>query len=672
MKLSNKQFQPSATLRSRRLANSKHVLDLARCLMFFAALLAPSLSTHSANITGNLLDIMGVSYNPRVTFEPRSTPIATNQSTVLDVPRGVTPTNGQFTVSLVGGRYDVHFDTPNKPIPIFVPLNDTNTYTFNDVARLAANAAMFTGTNITIVTSNTVARTGDRMTGPLTNSSGFYPNSGSGQQNLFGPYTGPGQPGFSWYFTNYTSANNMSDAMDLTTNGLSLNYGKFIGDGSTLTNVPGIGDLHYLYVSPTSTATFSARGDPTHPAGLFWSFTGGPPSGICAQATNGDTIVVMPGKYLATAIPLNQGVKMIGQGNVFIQRTNFFISGTNAGYFVARPMIYVNDNTAIEGITFQCGTNQYDTVIGANWNTEDNGPFVIQGTNVQTANVNDLHQLYVWPEYGFTNLQAAATNCVIRNCTLKGGTDAIYGSGDRTLTLVFSNAVYGAGAGYELLVTSNMPQTDIQFENCAFLSQWDCIFGKGSALTFRTRSCNFRTSSDVPGSVAGVGSASSARIIFLLNGACWIDNGSQLYLAAGTNIQTVIQSTFPVYLNGTLIYATNAVLAGGIGTLKNLVGTYVDVLNNSTNTGVYSNNVSAATSITMNTDAGKVRLASGNKVYTVNNSLITSQSAIGAMLQTASVGATLTNAVPGASTITLQMSGNTTADADIAWWIIHR
>jgi hypothetical protein len=71
--------------------------------------------------------------------------------------------------------------------------------------------------------------------GATNTGAGVYFVSGSGRLDLFGPNTAPNQVGFSWYGTNYSSANALTSLMDLSTNGLTLNYGGFIGVGSLLT-----------------------------------------------------------------------------------------------------------------------------------------------------------------------------------------------------------------------------------------------------------------------------------------------------------------------------------------------------------------------------------------------------------------------------------------------------
>lgn len=122
---------------------------------------------HAATVTGNTITAVGDPTVAYVRFLPRSTPIAYGTNTVLGYPvRASVDTNNNFSAKLVGGFYDTYFgnETVIPPLRILVPLNDTNTYTLNQVAQLAVNAGMFGMTNIVIISSvagisnNTVAQ----------------------------------------------------------------------------------------------------------------------------------------------------------------------------------------------------------------------------------------------------------------------------------------------------------------------------------------------------------------------------------------------------------------------------------------------------------------------------------------------------------------------------------
>jgi hypothetical protein len=94
--------------------------------------------------------------------------LAIGTNTYLDYPRSARITNGLFSVWLAGGFYDADFVPYTlKPIRILVWPGDTNTYTFNQAATLAVNAAMFNGSNLTV--SVTL----------LTNELAFVPQVGS-------------------------------------------------------------------------------------------------------------------------------------------------------------------------------------------------------------------------------------------------------------------------------------------------------------------------------------------------------------------------------------------------------------------------------------------------------------------------------------------------------------
>jgi hypothetical protein len=98
---------------------------------------------------------------------------------------------------------------------------------------------------------------GVQFDGTVTNLFGIFLRSGSGQIGLMGPFTGPGIAGFSWYLTNALSGNALSDAMDLTTNGLTLNNGQFVGNSLSIAQ-PGLGTNSFAF---TNTVVYSLGED---------------------------------------------------------------------------------------------------------------------------------------------------------------------------------------------------------------------------------------------------------------------------------------------------------------------------------------------------------------------------------------------------------------------------
>lgn len=121
-----------------------------RSLLLLLLLGAASLQgAAAATVTGALTDVTLQPLSPRLYFTPKSTPQALGTNTVLDVVKTVTAsTNGTFSLSLVGGLYDVGFGPFSKTIRILVPPNDTNTYDFNTCAALATNLGTFSFTNV--------------------------------------------------------------------------------------------------------------------------------------------------------------------------------------------------------------------------------------------------------------------------------------------------------------------------------------------------------------------------------------------------------------------------------------------------------------------------------------------------------------------------------------------
>jgi hypothetical protein len=86
----------------------------------------------------------------------------------------------------------------------------------------------------------------------------------------------------------------------------------------------------------------------------------------------------------------------------------------------------------------------------------------------------------------------------------------------------------------------------------------------------------------------------------------------------------------------------------------------------------YSNYTSAATTRTMNTWSGKVLLQSGNQVYTVTDSYVSTASSIIASLNAIDSTATNLVVVPGSGSFTLNVNKNATANLPISWWIVHQ
>jgi len=129
-----------------------------------------------------------------------------------------------------------------------------------DAISLAFDASGFAlGTNggVVTVTNNGVKVAGDTMTGGLTNQSGYYTVNGAGQIAKLSVYGGPGG-GITFSQTNPASANAMAAALDLTTNGASLNVGAYSGNGSGLTALPA-GQLTGT-VAPGQIGTYNVAG----------------------------------------------------------------------------------------------------------------------------------------------------------------------------------------------------------------------------------------------------------------------------------------------------------------------------------------------------------------------------------------------------------------------------
>ncbi len=130
-------------------------------------------SVKAATVVGDLHEnTFGAPLTGWVVFNPDSTPLGIGNQTYLDVSRKTRAVDGFFTATnLVGGFYWVSFDPPaSRKILIFVPVNSTNVYQFNQVSDI--NLIMGSGTSnyITITFGTNIAlQAGDSSVVIITN-----------------------------------------------------------------------------------------------------------------------------------------------------------------------------------------------------------------------------------------------------------------------------------------------------------------------------------------------------------------------------------------------------------------------------------------------------------------------------------------------------------------------
>lgn len=94
-----------------------------------------TLAAGAATVTGPLVDAGVSAATTRVEFWPKSTPFLSGTNLVIGGMKAVQARNGDFTVSLSAGRYEVRFPPTTDVLNIFVP-NDSETY---QIATLATN-----------------------------------------------------------------------------------------------------------------------------------------------------------------------------------------------------------------------------------------------------------------------------------------------------------------------------------------------------------------------------------------------------------------------------------------------------------------------------------------------------------------------------------------------------
>ena len=86
----------------------------------------------AATITGPIADLTGGSWGSRIEFWPQSTPFFTGTTAIVGPMRSVAITNGNFSTSLVAGRYLCKFPPTVNQFYVYVPTG-TATYTLSDI-----------------------------------------------------------------------------------------------------------------------------------------------------------------------------------------------------------------------------------------------------------------------------------------------------------------------------------------------------------------------------------------------------------------------------------------------------------------------------------------------------------------------------------------------------------
>jgi hypothetical protein len=327
---------------------------------------------HSQRFTGTV-------NNRQITIKLRKDGLLVGTNLIFNTPVVMQPSAGVATTNLYAGGYLLQVDQVPTQFPFDVP-DSTNTYELSDLIN--RNLYVLTsGSNIVVAASGnaTAVTNGAVITVGVTNTptfSGAYFQSGSGQVALVGPFTGPGQAGVSWYMTNSGSGNALSDAMDLTINGLALNQGKFAGNGGSLSNL-------HLDIGVRSGNTWLA--DSNIDLGT-----------IISNAAAGDTITVKRGTYtVSNGILIPIGVTVRAEGLPLIKS---FVDGTSGS-----SCFNMSDNTILDGfeITNCIADTKFQVCVG----THD---------NVAARN---------------------ATNWVVKNCFFHGDSDCVVIKTDSARTI---------------------------------------------------------------------------------------------------------------------------------------------------------------------------------------------------------------------------------------------
>lgn len=135
-----------------------------------------------------------------------------------------------------------------------------------------------------------------------------------------------------------------------------------------------------------------------------------------------------------------------------------------------------------------------------------------------------------------------------------------------------------------------------------------------------------------------------------------------------------------VLLNAnTLLTSTNTASANQAWTTGQSDARYVaksnswstgQVISNATFYG-FTNYYTAGTASEINRASGRVRLASGESVYFVTNSLVSTNSAVLVAINTSGAGTIISNAVTAAGLLTIKTAANVSTDTDISFFITN-
>lgn len=226
---------------------------------------------------------------------------------------------GTFTTTTNWYHFPVTNGLINAADYLTAPTNGNNGYRAYTTAESDARYASAASTNAL------VQKAGDRMTGPLTNTSGVWLPGDAGQQNELSAFSGPGLVGFSFSFTNPASGNLLVDAMDLNNSGLTLNLGAFAGNGTNITAIRGT-NVNTVYRNGLAATTNAATGqvtvdDTAAPTFNQNQFGVGGGTNLKSGALLTNTVTFGPTNYFSTDGPANTNgpimmYRQVGSGNL--------------------------------------------------------------------------------------------------------------------------------------------------------------------------------------------------------------------------------------------------------------------------------------------------------------------------------------------------------------------
>lgn len=121
--------------------------NLSLIVALFALMASTCLGATPKKVAFDLIDLTGTNFVPKSVRVTPGGAMSWGDQTIVGIPVRFTPTNSVFTNAITPGKYAVDFGPPYDAIPIVVPPDGPELYTFNRCAELASGLVQVTWTN---------------------------------------------------------------------------------------------------------------------------------------------------------------------------------------------------------------------------------------------------------------------------------------------------------------------------------------------------------------------------------------------------------------------------------------------------------------------------------------------------------------------------------------------